>query len=77
MEAHRLLLAIKTKKDGEYLDKIATMIVGCPEEAAVKLTTMNTEGSYLMTGQLYKMDFEDEKLIKIEIPELEFKYKER
>ena len=77
MKAHKFLLAIKTQKNGEYLDKIATMIVSCPEEAAVKLVTMNGEGSYLMTGQLYKMDFEYLKLIEIEIPILKFEYGEK
>lgn len=77
MEAHRLLLAIKTKKNGVWLDKIATMIVGCPEEAAVKVTTMESGGQYMLVGNLYKMDFETLKLVEVEMPELNFKYKDK
>ncbi len=77
MKAHRFLLAIKTQKNGEWLDKIATQIVSCPEEAAVKLVSINTEGSYLMTGKLYAMDFETLRLTEVEIPEMEFKYKDK
>jgi len=77
LKAHRFLVAIKTKKNGEWLDKISTTIVGSPEEAAVKLVTLNTEGSYVMTGNLYTMDFDTLKLIEVEIPDLQFKYKDK
>ena len=79
MKSHRFLLAIKTQKNGEWLDKIATQIVSCPEEAAVKMVTLSDslENGYKTVGQLYKMDFENLKLVEVDVPEIEFKYKDK